>query len=139
MATLESYRNEAFVAFCNQTLKDFLQDNHVVKSVILATVDGFEVSSAALDTQYSGDKLAAVSSTLFTLASSLVNEFSLNGCKSVTIDSDKGKVYLSSIKAGQKSLILMLQSNQSAILAHILHGAGKLSAIIGEKLDEMVK
>lgn len=139
MATLESYRNEAFVKFCNKALSDFLEDNHVIKSVILATVDGFEVSSAAMDSHYSGDKLAAVSSTLFTLASSLVNEFSLNGCKSVTIDSEKGKVYLSSIKAGQKSLILMLQSNQTAILAHILHGAGKLSATIGEKLDEMVK
>lgn len=135
MATLEDYRNSAFVNFCNKALEKFASDTPGVKNVLLATPDGFEISSHAENSKHSADNLAAVGSSLFALGASLVSEFELGESKSITIDSQKGKVYIRAIDGGEgKSLILLLQSTQNAMLAHILHGSNKLADSIGKRL-----
>lgn len=135
MATLEDYRDSAFVNFCNKSLEKFASDTPGVKNVLLATPDGFEISSHAEHSKHSADNLAAVGSSLFALGASLVSEFELGNSKSITIDSQKGKVYIRAIDGGEgKSLILLLQSTQNAMLAHILHGSNKLADSIGKRL-----
>lgn len=138
MATLENYRNPSFVKFCVAQLEQFCADVGGVKSAILATADGFEVATFNnSDGKQSGDKLAAVGSSLFSLGSSLVHEFNLEDCKSISIDSERGRVYISAIREGNKQLILMVQATQQAMLARILHGAGKLSEQITQKMALM--
>lgn len=138
MASLETYRESAFVAFCNSTLEQFLQDTPGVKNALLATPDGFEIASKTQDSSHSADKLAAVGSSLFALGASLISEFNLDVCRSIIIDSDKGKIYISAIAGGQgKNLILLLQSTQNAMLAHILHGSGKVAAQVSARLAEL--
>lgn len=135
MATLETYRETSFVAFCNKALEQFLQETPGVKNVLLATTDGFEIASLTNESSHSADKLAAVGSSLFALGSSLVSEFNLNVCRSVTIDSEKGKIYICAVSGGEdKNLIFLLQSTQNAMLAHILHGSAKVTGLISKEL-----
>ncbi|SUO95547.1 roadblock/LC7 domain-containing protein [Suttonella ornithocola] len=138
MATLEDYRNPAFVKFCESALEGFMNETSGVKNVLLATTDGFQVtsrSSGAAD-KHSADNLAAVGSSLFALGASLAGEFELGESRSITIDSDKGKVYIRAIDGGKdKSLILLLEAGQQAMLAHILHGSRKLAESISKRLS----
>lgn len=138
MASLETYRESSFVAFCNDALEQLLQDTPGVRNALLATPDGFEIASRTNDSSHSADKLAAVGSSLFALGASLITEFNLDVCRSIIIDSDKGKIYISTISGGEDNkLILLLQSTQNAMLAHILHGSGKIAAHISTRLAEL--
>ncbi|MDO4643340.1 MAG: roadblock/LC7 domain-containing protein [Cardiobacteriaceae bacterium] len=134
MATLEDYRENTFVTYCNRALEAFSVETPGVKNVLLATPDGFEIASHADSSKHSADNLAAVGSSLFALGSSLISEFDLGTTKSITIDSERGKVYICSVSVDDKALIIMIQSTQNAMLAHILHGANKLSDQIGKRL-----
>ena len=124
MATLEDYRESTFVSYCTRALETFAAD----------TPDGFEIAAHTDDNKHSADNLAAVGSSLFALGSSLISEFDLGNSKSITIDSEKGKVYISAVSVDDKALIILIQSTQSAMLAHILHGANKLADQIAKRL-----
>ena len=134
MATLEDYRENNFVNYCTRALETFAAETPGVKNVLLATPDGFEIAAHADSSKHSADSLAAVGSSLFALGSSLIGEFELGATRAITIDSEKGKVYISSVQAEDKALIILIQSTQSAMLAHILHGANKLADQIAKSM-----
>lgn len=137
MATLEQYRNGAFVKYCESALESFLSETHGVKHVLLATPDGFSIASqSGSNGTYSAENLAAVGSTLFSLGSSVGEQMGQGVCRSITIDNDKGKVYIYSIDGGKgKSLILLIEATQQAMLAHILHGSRKLAESISKRMS----
>lgn len=139
MATLEEYRNPAFVKFCEEALETFISETRGVKNVLLATPDGFQVASHSMDGgKHSADNLSAVGSTLFSLANSVVTELKLGVTRSLTIDADRGKVYICNVEGGKdKSLVLLLEADQKSMLAHILHGSRKLSETVGERLSSI--
>lgn len=137
MTNLDTYRDKKFVAVCQKIIDDCIHDTPNVKSIILATVDGFEVAASALEAGHSTDKLAAVGSSLFALSSSLAAELKLDACQSLTIDSEKGKVYVRLVESDNKQLILLIQSNQVAMLAHILYSSNKAVAKISEALAQL--
>ena len=108
MATLEDYRENNFVNYCTRALETFAAETPGVKNVLLATPDGFEIASHAEESKHSADSLAAVGSSLFALGASLISEFSLGATRAITIDSEKGKVYISSVQAEDKALIILI-------------------------------
>ncbi len=136
MATLEDYRNGAFVSDCNKALADFMEETHGVKTVLIATPDGFEIASHSTGAAHSVENLAAVGSSLFALGASLASQFELGASRSITIDNDKGKVYISAITGeNNRSLVLLLEASQQVMLAHILHGSKKLTTRIANQLN----
>lgn len=135
MATLKSYRDEKFVTYCANELKDYVDLYPGIDTALIATPDGFEIASYAHKKTYSADKLAAVGSSLFALGASLVEEFDLKDCKSVILDSERGKVYISTIQSMQTSVILMIQTSELATLGNIVHGARRLNEKIALKLN----
>lgn len=136
MITLDEYRNPIFVRFCQATLDNFLAETHGVITVLVATPDGFTIASSSKDDRTSADNLSAVGSTLFSLGTSVAGQLAQGICNSVTIDNEKGKVFISSVSDGSedRSLILFLQTTQQAMLAHILHGSRKLSETLAKRL-----
>lgn len=137
MVSLENYRNKVFITYCNQELKTYTQTYKGIDNTLLATPDGFEIASYSSSNAASADKLAAVGSSLFALGASLVNEFHLNDCRSIILDSSKGKIYISAIQHSEHSLILMVQTTEQATLGHIIHGVKKLQENISTKLSRM--
>ncbi len=85
--------------------------------------------------QYSADKLAAVSSSLFVLGVSLIKEFYFRDCKSIILDSERGKIFIATIGNKQHPVILMVQTNEQAMLGNVMHGAKKLSEKVSERLN----
>lgn len=136
MITLDEYRDPIFVMFCQGALDNFLAETHGVITALVATPDGFSIACASKDDKTSVDNLSAVGSTLFSLGSSVASQLNQGLCNSVTIDNEKGKVYISSVTDGSKdrSLILFIQTTQQAMLAHILHGSRKLSENLAKRL-----
>ncbi|ABQ13504.1 roadblock/LC7 domain-containing protein [Dichelobacter nodosus] len=140
MATLEDYREKAFVNYCKAALTTFVEETPGVEAVLISTLDGFEITACSRDRDNTESvaNLAAVGSSLFALGSSLATQFDLGASRSITIDNEKGKVYIQSISGGENNtLILMLESDQQAMLAHILYGSKKLSDSIGKRLSLM--
>ncbi len=137
MATLDNYRNEKFVKYCEEQLREYVELYAGIDAALIATADGFEISSYAQGRLHSADKLAAVGSSLFSLGDALVQEFNLMNCKSIILDSDRGKVYISDIHNKQHSIILMIQTTEQATLGNIIHGAKKLNTNISKKLKEI--
>lgn len=135
MISLENYRSPKFVDYCTEELTAYSKSYRGIEAALVATPDGFEVASYANVQNYSADKLAAVGSSLFALGSSLVSEFKLQNCKSVILDSDSGKVYISSIRAEKYAVVLMVQTTEQATLGNIIHGAKKLHEKIASQLS----
>lgn len=135
MISLESYRNKDFVEYCTKELEDYTESYRGIDTALLATPDGFEIASFAHKQSYSADKLAAVGSSLFALGVSLVQEFDLKDCKSIILDSEKGKVYISTIHNMSHSVILMIQTSDQATLGNIIHGARRLNEKISVKMN----
>lgn len=135
MISLKDYRDDEFVNYCNEQLVNYTKMYRGIETALLATPDGFEIASYASAQNHSPDKLAAVGSSLFALGASLISEFNLNNCKSVILESDRGKVYLSTIENSQLSVVLMIQTNHQAMLGNIIHGAKKLNENITQKLN----
>lgn len=135
MISLERYRNKEFVEFCQEELANYVRLYHGIGNALLATPDGFEVASYSGNTNHSADKLAAVGSSLFALGVSLVDEFNLKDCRSIILDSEKGKVYISAIRNMQLSIILMVQTTDQATLGNVIHGVKKLHDSVGQRLN----
>lgn len=136
MATLEDYRSEEFLGYCNEVLDEFIQNTHGVRIALLATPDGFQLVSktVGMGSAQSADNLSAVGSSIFALGAALSSELQLGNTNYITIDNDKGKVHICAIQANGNGLIFLLEASPRTLLAHILHGSRKLSERISEKL-----
>ncbi len=134
---LEDFRDEKFIEFCQKELKEYVENYRGIESTLLATPDGFEITGYSSTKKQSGDKLAAVGSSLFALGSSLVNEFELKNCNSIILESDKGKVYIMSISDMNNSLILLVQTTEQATLGNIIHGGKYLKDAISQQLSKI--
>lgn len=135
--SLESYRKEDFVAQCEEELKTYASNYPSVEMVLLATPDGFEISSYTTNKAHNANKLSAVGSSLLALSNSLVNELKLKSCKSVVLDAEKGKIYISSIKNMHHMIVLMIQATETSSLGNIVYGAEKLNFAISTHLKKL--
>lgn len=134
MKSLEEYRDPKFTQACALELEYFAETVPSVKNVLLATPDGFDIASFINGDSYSEDNLAAVGSSLFALGSSLTQELALDTCESITLDTNKGRIYIRSVEHNGHSLVLLVQTTKKAMLAQILHGTAKLAESIKEHL-----
>ncbi len=138
MISLENYRDKAFVSYCNQELEDYGRTYKGIENALLATADGFELAAYSSGSNVSSaDKLAAVGSSLFALGVSLVGEFHLQNCRSIILDSSKGKIYISAVQHDKHSIILMIQTNENATLGNVIHGVKKLQHKVTDKLEQL--
>ena len=133
------HKDEAFLSYCRQLLDQFAEDTNGVNYVFIATADGFDVASKILnfsETYGNQDKLAAVASSIMALGISLAGEFGLQNCRTVTVDSDTGKITLRPINTIHQSFILLIQSGSDGLLGHILHGANKITEALMTNAEE---
>lgn len=134
MKSLDDYRKVEFTTACEKELQHFAATVPAIQNVLLATPDGFDIASHITNENHSKDNLAAVGSSLFALATSLTTELALDNCQSITIDSDKGKIYIRAVEHNGHSLVLLIQTSKKAMLAHVLHGSAKLAEAIKQHL-----
>lgn len=115
---------ERFVAVSKEVLQELVHSTSGIDGVLLASADGFEVSSI-FQKNYDGGKLSAVGSSILALVQALTNEAQLTGCRSVILDAENGKIMISAVANKYQPMILIVVTRQQVLLGQIMHAMNK--------------
>lgn len=115
---------EQFITLSKEVLSELVHSTNGIDGVLLASVDGFEVSSM-FQKNYDGGKLSAVGSSILALVQALTNEAQLTGCRSVILDAENGKIMISAVPNANQPMILIVVTKQQVLLGQIMHAMNK--------------
>ena len=113
-----------YVAASKEVLHELVHSTSGIDGVLLASTDGFEVSSV-FQKDYDGGKLSAVGSSILALVQALSNEAKLTGCRSVILDAQNGKIMISAVPNENQPMITIVVTKQQVLLGQIMHGMNK--------------
>lgn len=116
--------SELFVVTSKEVLHDLVHSTSGIDGVLLASTDGFEISSI-FQKEYDGGKLSAVGSSILALVQALTNEAQLTGCRSVILDAQDGKIMISAVPNKNQPMIVIVVTKQQVLLGQIMHGMNK--------------
>ena len=116
--------SELFVVTSKEVLHDLVHSTSGIDGVLLASTDGFEISSI-FQKEYDAGKLSAVGSSILALVQALTNEAQLTGCRSVILDAQDGKIMISAVPNKNQPMIVIVVTKQQALLGQIMHGMNK--------------
>lgn len=119
--------SEAFIHASQAILQEFIHHTQGVNGVLIATTDGFEVSSV-LHHQYDAGKLSAVGCSILALVQALTVEALLKGCRSVILDAENGKVLISDVPNHYQPMIMIVVTKQQVLLGQVIHSMNKAIA-----------
>lgn len=119
--------SDKFVSASKEVLNSLVHSTSGIEGVLLATTDGFEVSSI-FHNKYDGGKLSAVGSSILALVQALVNEAHLTGCRSVILDAENGKIMISAVANENQPMIAIVLTKQQVLLGQVMHGMNKAMA-----------
>lgn len=110
-----------FVKFAKRCVDELCSSVQGVNSVVLATGDGFEVASVTNQSDFDSSKVAAVSSSLLSMVHAFTSEIKLHGSQSLTLDASNGKAIIAHIPTDHYPMVLMVLTNEKALLGQVLH------------------
>lgn len=116
--------SERFITVSKEVLQELVHSTSGIDGVLLASADGFEVSSI-FQKNYDGGKLSAVGSSILALVQALTNEAQLTGCRSVILDAENGKIMISAVANKYQPMILIVVTRQQVLLGQIMHAMNK--------------
>ena len=121
---------------CSDHLDEFLTQTPGIMLAQLTTADGFEVAAAMRDPKKSSTaKLAAMSSSLHALCEAMVIESGLETSRNLIIESDDGHIVMMSIPKIKPAMSLMVVSDRSAILGHLLWATKKSTQTFSQLIE----
>lgn len=127
--------SEGYLIAAKDVLQDLVHATSGIEGVLLASTDGFEVSSI-FQKQYDAGKLSAVGSSILALVQALTSEAQLTGCRSVILDAENGKIMISAVPNKNQPMIVIVVTKQQVLLGQIMHGMNKaISQLI--ELDQL--
>lgn len=113
-----------FITGSKEVLSDLVHATSGIDGVLLASTDGFEVSSI-FQKNYDGGKLSAVGSSILALVQAFIKEAQLNGCRSVILDAENGKIMISAVPNKHQPMIIVVVTKQQVLLGQIMHAMNK--------------
>lgn len=116
--------SEGYLIAAKDVLQDLVHATSGIEGVLLASIDGFEVSSI-FQKEYDAGKLSAVGSSILALVQALTSEAQLTGCRSVILDAQDGKIMISSVPNKHQPMIVIVVTKQQVLLGQIMHGMNK--------------
>lgn len=116
--------SEQYLVAAKEVLHELVHATSGIDGVLLASTDGFEVSSI-FQKDYDGGKLSAVGSSILALVQALTNEAQLTGCRSVILDAQDGKIMISAVPNQHQPMIVIIVTKQQVLLGQIMHGMNK--------------
>lgn len=121
-ATMEKHVVVPSVAVCQAQIEAMVRDTAGIDSAAVVTGDGFEVA-AVLRHDVSGNKLAAMSSSLLALSEAVVEELKMRGCRNVIIEGEAGTVVMIRVPAPGADLLMSVLCRETAVLGSVLYAA----------------
>lgn len=116
--------SENYLLATKDVLHNLMHTTSGVDGVLLASTDGFEVSSI-FQKDYDAGKLSAVGSSILALVQALTTEAQLTGCRSVILDAQDGKIMISAVPNENQPMIVIVVTKQQVLLGQIMHGVNK--------------
>ena len=116
--------SENYLLATKDVLHNLMHTTSGVDGVLLASTDGFEVSSI-FQKDYDAGKLSAVGSSILALVQALTTEAQLTGCRSVILDAQDGKIMISAVPNENQPMIVIVVTKQQVLLGQIMHGMNK--------------
>ena len=107
---------------CTANLRHFVSQTSGITAALVATTDGFEVSSVQHQT-LSAEKMAAMTSSILALGEAVLSEADLSDCKNVVIESGDGMIVMLAIGDPRNELLLSVIADRNAMLGQILWAA----------------
>ena len=112
-------------------LQQFADRVEGVRSVVLASVDGFALVQAG--TTGNGERLAAMTSAMLALAAAVGHELQLGPLQTLMLEAGQGKVLMLALPAPHASLLLMAGCDQRSVIGQVLWNARECGqAILAE-------
>lgn len=122
---------EQFIVMSKDVLNELMHSTTGVDGVLLASTDGFEVSSI-FQKNYDGNKLSAVGSSILALVQALTSEAQLVGTRSVILDAENGKIMISAVPNKHQPMILIVVTKHQVLLGQIMHAMNKATTRLVE-------
>lgn len=120
--------SEEVIEHLDQTLKLFVKKYPDIQNVILTTVDGFEVSAVLEEYQEESlRRIAAMSSSLQSIGSAMLQEIGAPGYQYLYLNSCKRSVFIYLITGKSLDLVLMAISGEIDSLGQALWLINKLT------------
>ncbi len=116
--------SESYLVPAKEVLSELVHATSGIDGVLLASTDGFEVSSI-FQKHYDAGKLSAVGSSILALVQALTSEAQLTGCRSVILDAQDGKIMISAVPNQNQPMIVIVVTKQQVLLGQIMHGMNK--------------
>ena len=116
--------SENYLLATKDVLHNLMHTTSGVDGVLLASTDGFEVSSI-FQKDYDAGKLSAVGSSILALVQALTTEAQLTGCRSVILDAQDGKIMISAVPNENQPMIVIVVTKQQVLLGQIMYGMNK--------------
>lgn len=116
----------ARIARIGEELDAFVADLQGLRSAVVASVDGFALAEAR-GQDGSGERLAAMTSSMLALAKAVSRELALGELDTLTLESGDGKVLMLSIPAPGSPLLLMAACSRGAVMGRALWSARQCS------------
>lgn len=103
-----------------------------VHFVMLCSSDGFELATVYKKEIQNRSKIAAVSSSILAMIAAFINEIKLDGCQTITLDAENGKVVLSTVSTVNHPMIIVTMSANDVLLGSLLHAVKRASENISK-------
>lgn len=103
-------------------LNAFVDEIDGVRSVVLATVDGFALLPAA-GTHGNGERLAAMTSAMLALAAAVGRELALGELETLMLEAGDGKVLMLALPCTPAPLLLMTACDSRCVVGKVLWSA----------------
>lgn len=119
---------------CQGIIQELMNLCKGIMICVIASADGF-VMAEVNERGESGERLAAMSSTMVGLASAISEELNFGGLDALVMDSAKGKVIMLAVSTPKQDLALLASCNSEATIGQVLYNA-KASV---KRIESLVK
>lgn len=97
---------------------DELKNKPELKLLNISTADGFLICQVCKsDLSIEGDKISAISSSLYSISNSAINAIFTESTGTIDIESESGKLILSQIQIGERVTVLTICCSDKMALA----------------------
>jgi predicted regulator of Ras-like GTPase activity (Roadblock/LC7/MglB family) len=127
----------SLVEYAHTHLDALLREVSEVEFTMLCSTDGFELSSASKKHIANPGKLAAVSSSILAMVQAFMGEINLDGCQSLTLDANNGKVVLTAIPDDKYPMVLVVLTSKHVLLGQLLYSIKKITEEISKKTERI--
>ena len=117
-----------YIGLCDAALGKLMNDVPSIKAAVVATADGFEVTSAQSNQQLAASRLSALASSLLALGQAALRELAMTGSGSVLIENAMGKIMLIDVRRERIPVVLCVVADGDAITGKVLWAAKQCAA-----------